>query len=455
MRSTTLLCGLLTTATATAQWTLAAPATTPPARSDAVMTFDLGAGRTMLFGGAPIGSLALRNDTWLYDGVDWTLTTPATSPTGRLAAGMANDFARGRTVLFGGITSQISIALPNNQTWEWDGANWAQITPAHSPAGLAYHAMCYDAIRGRVVLYGGSPNPGLLATSNQTWEFDGVDWTQVATATNPGGLQRPAMCFFTTLNRTVLFGGINPQTGGNSNTWSYDGTNWTQIATGPVRPSPRGGALMAYDSPRNFAVMYGGSDPVLGTSLSETWQFDGANWHAVEGAQPAARNRFTMAYDLVRGQFVMHGGVATGNVALTDTNELSAFVTDRGAGCAGSNGVPALSSVTAPRIGGAFASNLTNLVPNIGLGAIAVGLFPNTPSTPLDTYGMPGCRLHVQVAALLFLGEVNGVVTAQFTIPNDPGLFGTTVLQQGLSFDSGLNAAGLTVSNAIAATIGW
>lgn len=94
-------------------------------------------------------------------------------------------------------------------------------------------------------------------------------------------------------------------------------------------------------------------------------------------------------------------------------------------------------------------------MPNIGLGAIAVGLFPNTPSTPLDTYGMPGCQLHVQVAALLFLGEANGVVTAQFTIPNDPGLLGTTVLQQGLSFDSGLNAAGLTVSNAIAATIGW
>jgi hypothetical protein len=63
---------------------------------------------------------------------------------------MAYDAARGQVVLFGaapGLTSD---------TWTWDGTDWTQHFPAHSPSGRALMGMAYDAARDRVVLFGGT-----------------------------------------------------------------------------------------------------------------------------------------------------------------------------------------------------------------------------------------------------------------------------------------------------------
>ena len=37
-------------------------------------------------------------------------------------------------------------------TWEWDGTDWAQRSPARSPTPRYGHAMAYDATRGRITL---------------------------------------------------------------------------------------------------------------------------------------------------------------------------------------------------------------------------------------------------------------------------------------------------------------
>jgi hypothetical protein len=77
---------------------------------------------------------------------------------------MAYYPAHGRVLLFGGDN-------PNsNDTWEWDGVNWAMLSPVTAPTERTYHAMAVEPATGRLVVFGGSGNAGWL---NDTWVYPG------------------------------------------------------------------------------------------------------------------------------------------------------------------------------------------------------------------------------------------------------------------------------------------
>lgn len=421
------------------------------------MTFDLVRGHTLLFGGAATGaSFSLRNDTWTYDGVNWTLQTPPQSPSGRFGANMVLDLVRGVVVLYGGIGSLISIARPNDETWEWNGANWTRITPATSPGGLAHYGFVYDLGRNRCVLYGGSSNPGLLVDSNQTWEYDGVTWTRVITANNPGFLQRPGMCYDGT--RTLLFGGISVQTGGTNITWSYNGINWSQVAVTGPRPVARTYGKLSWVAAQGVALLHGGMDPVTGTPFTDTWQFDGARWTQFAPPAPSARTSFAMAYDDARGKAVLHGGVTANNQPLTDTHEFGARTDQLGVGCPGLFGMPQIAASSQPRLGGTYLVSLTGLAPSAAFAGMVVGLDVASTSVPLPLnltpFGMPNCTLYVRPDVTLFLPVVGGVATSSLAIPTLPALVGTNLYQQGMSLDPAANAAGIAWTLTQSAVVG-
>jgi hypothetical protein len=450
----------LLASTAAAQWLERSPANVPPSRGEPGMTYDFFRGRTVLFGGGGVGSpLTIHNDTWTWNGLDWTQASPAVSPSGRFGTSLAFDLARGVVVMYGGLTSLISAAQPVGETWEWDGSTWAQITTAATPGRLAYHGFAYDTVRGLCVLYGGSSNPNLLIDSNQTWEYDGVNWMHRTPATNPGFRERPAMCFHSGLGRTLLFGGIDVQVGGNDQTWTWDGTNWTQVPVAGVRPAPRTLAQMVYDYGRNTGLMQGGMNPITGALLPETWEFNGTTWRQVQVPQPTARRGFAMSYDYSLGKTVMFGG-STGNFQpLVDTQEYGASVTPLGPGCPGSNGVPVLASAMLPRLGTTFSSTLTNLATGASFGVMLAGLSSTTSGLgalplPMAGFGAPGCNLLVSPDVSLFLPVVGGVLTNNLNIPANPNLIGVQLFQQGISLDAAVNAAGAVLSNAITITVG-
>lgn len=75
-------------------------------------------------------------------------------------------------VMFGGVGF--------NDTWTWDGTQWTQQQPRHSPAERSstgpMPGLAYDARRGEVVLFGGQ---GLFGPPlNDTWTWIGRDWTE-------------------------------------------------------------------------------------------------------------------------------------------------------------------------------------------------------------------------------------------------------------------------------------
>ena len=185
------------------------------------MAYDAARQRVVLFGGSQ--SSGYLSDTWQWDGTNWTQAAPANSPPARTLFAMTYDAARQRVVLFGGQSSGYL-----GDTWRWDGANWTPATPTTGPAARAGHNMTYDATRQRVVLFGGTY--GGLTMFGDHWEWDGTSWTQAALATGPSARFSSAMTYDVARQRVVLFGGFDLYSN-LSDTWVLGGGPLSASAT--------------------------------------------------------------------------------------------------------------------------------------------------------------------------------------------------------------------------------
>lgn len=433
-------------ATLPCQWQEQTPASNPGPLSAMAMAANP-AGLIVVSGG-DTGTFPtpFSTATWLYSQGTWT-QSPATGPSGRFEAQMVHDALRQRWVLYGGWTSPFSIGSGNDETWEFDGAAWSQIATANTPGGFWKHAMSYDVLRGVTVLFGGATN-GLPGATDGTYEYDGTDWTQRTPTTTPGWRENHSMCFHTNLGATVMFGGFDPLANSVQNeTWTWNGTDWSLVT--PVGPQPpaRASAELVYDSVRGVSVLHGGNDN-SGAAFDDTWEFDGATWTQVPGTGPGNR-AFGAAFDAGERVVVRYGGIGH----TSETWTFGATARTFGTGCAGSNGVPALDAVDAPRLGQNLDLTLANLNPAITVGVFALSLATIAP-TPLDPIGMPGCTGYVAPDLLLNGTAAGGTATLQLPLPGTQALIGTSIFAQGLSFDPGINAAWLAASNAFAGVIG-
>jgi hypothetical protein len=248
-----------------AHWFQQTPATAPPPRSGHALAFDSQRGRSLLFGGSD-GTNTSLGDTWQWDGSVWTQLAPVTSPTARCVHALAYDSVRDRVVLFGGY--DVASGLRLGDTWEWDGANWTQRVPAQSPSARVLTALAFDRARGRTVLFGGSDNGnGYFA---DTWEWDGTNWSPGGGAHAPPARCHHALAYDSARGRTVLFGGVSPPGPIPSNafqdTWEWDGNDWTQRATASSPPA-RYAHVLAFDAARGRTVLFGS------LSSTDTWEY--------------------------------------------------------------------------------------------------------------------------------------------------------------------------------------
>ena len=280
----------------------------------------------------------------------WRLASTS-GPSPRALTAMAYDPTRDRTVLFGGESRGDRL----DDTWEWDGASWSEITvPADSrPPARFFHSMTYDPTLKRVVMWGG-------IDSGDQWEWDGVAWSKRSgigpvTAGQIGFDVRAQQLiavgndnntFLTAAFREkqwsiigaapettgatmavdadrealVLFGGRIGSSLSNRIWERTDG--WRQRPTlGATGPAARSGQSMAYDASRLRTVLFGGADEQAG-HLGDTWEWDGTDWSGIAtgSASPPARSFHAMAYDSKRSRVVVFGGFGDSG-ALGDTWE--------------------------------------------------------------------------------------------------------------------------------------
>jgi hypothetical protein len=248
---------------------------------------------------------------------------------------MTYDSDRGRVVLFGGASTCVNFpfVLDQQDTWEWDGQSWTQVA-AGGPFKRRFASMAYDLSRQRSVLFGGWPATFLPdgGGSQQSdlplgdlWEWDGQNWVERVT-TIPRGRSGHRMAYDSVRDVTVLFGGRVSIYDYETETWEWDGQDWTRLTLGvPVgsdNPQARGFAAMAYDPVRQRTWMFGGALNNAGSPSDETWHWDGATWALHEPAtHPSARYGHNMVYDTARDRLVVFGGIDNGGLILDDTWE--------------------------------------------------------------------------------------------------------------------------------------
>lgn len=208
----------------------------PPPMHGHQMVYDEALNKILVWGkvgAAPSGSGAV--ELWSYDGC----LDPANAPGGSSANcvgwqleytglvlgfgdpgywrddAMVYDVARSRLVLF---TGGSTFELGSNQL----GSGWQLVSTPTSPPGVRLgDALVYDRVRGRVVMYGGKVSAA-GALIDETWEYDGVDWTLVATIPGSTPSEQRRMAYDQTRRRIVMFGGQG-LLGNLRDTWTYDG----------------------------------------------------------------------------------------------------------------------------------------------------------------------------------------------------------------------------------------
>jgi len=215
----------------------------------------------VLFGGQGSSAQAI-GDTWQWDGANWTQVSES-GPAARYGHAVAFNSSRNRLVLFGGQAGQTVFS----DTWEFDGENWTQQEDT-GPSPRFGHAMAYDGA-GRVVLFGGSA--ATQPPSGDTWAWSGQEWVQI-------GEFGPSACLYAAMASTAggnlaLYGGkgsVDLITAPSADTWAFDGKRWTQRQD--IGPGPLQLAAMAFDSARNALVLFGGLGVDGAPNSGATWE---------------------------------------------------------------------------------------------------------------------------------------------------------------------------------------
>lgn len=212
----------------------------PPARSNSSFAYDNDRQVAVLFGGASnvSGLPEYLNDTWVFNGKDWTEQSTQVSPSPRTDASIVYDPDHQRIYLFGGSYSFEKDIWKYNDTWAWDGSNWQQILLKNQPAIRDNAAMAYDPVHHNVLLFGGA---SIAAPLNDTWIWNGEVWTEQQPVHQPGKdkiFEYPQMVYDTSRRQIVMVGSARdfPNPNSYTETWAWDGQDWIELSI--VHPLP-------------------------------------------------------------------------------------------------------------------------------------------------------------------------------------------------------------------------
>jgi hypothetical protein len=284
-------------------WRLLAPVPAPSPRFAHAMTTDPSGDGVFMFGGT--AGEELTGPTWRFDGEGWhELAADADDdgvPEPRVQHAMAHDVSRDVVVLFGGYAE---FGDPFDDVWEWNGSSWN--VPGLSetqPPGRNGHAMAFTG--GDVLMFGGFDAQAF----DDSWAWNGQRWEEVSGTTRPRARAGHAMAYDPVRRRVVLFGGISGQSDFFDDTWEWNGEAWELVAAEAPAPTARRFHAMAYDAERREVLLFGG-EAESGAVLSDVWAWDGTAWVELtpSGPHPGPRRQHAMAYDPNFDRVVLFGG---------------------------------------------------------------------------------------------------------------------------------------------------
>jgi hypothetical protein len=277
------------------QWSEQTVDSGPSPRTNAGAATDCGG--VLLYGGAVPPPVDFSSEQWVWVNDAWyqlPTVDAGASPGARGMFAFAKVNAR-QAVLFGG-TSDIGVAMQD--TLIWDDSSWTRpLLVTDSPPGRYYSG--FGVLGETFVVFGGYADPasGNQSLLDDTWLWDGSQWALQSPSTSPPHRDAPAVASLT-VNQTqmlILFGGVGgtaPLLEALSDTWVWDGSTWTQQYPVHVPPAR---SLASAATFGDRVVMFGGYDSSGITPLDDTWIWDGSDWTQETAMGPPARARASMA----------------------------------------------------------------------------------------------------------------------------------------------------------------
>ena len=290
----------------------------PTGRTEASLGYDTERSVAVLFGGTSnwtqTNGWNSINDTWEWDGKDWKELHPVHSPSPRYAASMAFDEKRGVSVLFGGLQPDpTGQSIFYDDTWEWDGKDWLQLAPSQRPPARQDASMFFDPARGTTVVYGGyylDANTQTAVFLDDAWEWDGKNWQELDFIERRRNSSSAAV---------YDPGRQHPLLMDVEGLWSLQDSGWVPLGF-PHNAPGRWNAQLAFNATSQQVVLFGGfKDKDV---FDDTWLLNDEGWEQlIVKVKPPRRNGHNMFYDLTRGTVVLFGGV-DGGTFYSDTWEL-------------------------------------------------------------------------------------------------------------------------------------
>ncbi|MCR9248002.1 MAG: kelch motif-containing protein [bacterium] len=441
-------------------WLPIPTSTSPTPRSGHAMAYDPIRDEIVLFGGA---TQFVVDDTWIFDGASWTQRSPATVPLARTEHALVFVPNTGTTLMYGGRDTNSPVGFLDD-TWEWNGTDWSRRMPANTPPARAGHGLAWSSNRNRAVLFGGYFMPPFQPPTARplTWEWDHVsaDWELRSPAGFASASHEVTLTEDPVTGHATLYGGQQHP----SEMWGYDGLSWYRLLP-QNHPGPRIGSASVADHARDRMILFGGSG-----SGQTTWEWNGQDWsqNLAPGTSPTSRSGHAMVWDSLRERAMLFGGIdpsgTTNNETWTYLMTNPATISQFGNGCFGPRGQLRFVATNRPWTGDTFRAEVAALATNgitFGLAGFsnfmwAGGALPQALAT-IHPAGAPNCFLAVRPDATLVLpSNPNGTASFALPIPNSAALAGVLMYLQAI--DGELDATGnLTVirsTGGLAITVG-
>jgi hypothetical protein len=151
----------------------------PSQRCMHAMAYDANRKQVVLFGGFDNEAATALNDTWVWNGNDWGKMHPLNVPPARYWHSMAYDPIHHQIVMFGGRDAGANAL---NDTWLWDGNDWSNATSSENlPEPRSEAGMAYDPGLERILLISGFVEDvkRVGSPANDTWTWDGSQWAKL------------------------------------------------------------------------------------------------------------------------------------------------------------------------------------------------------------------------------------------------------------------------------------
>jgi len=330
-------------------WIQIFPASSPSARSSHSMVYDSLRDREVVFGGTTgldaDKAIVVLGDTWAFHDQNWSRLETPVSPPARLLAAAAYDPLRDRVILFGGR----DVANDIYDTWEFDGTTWKQtqattagpqirdpfmtydaarkevillgttvkndsemyryvnsawekLNPAHIPPCVLLASMTYDSAKSRIVLENGVCGTG--ATPQETWIWDGTDWTKKDVKVKPEQVTGVAMAYDPTRDEVLLFGGVAVDGLVQGGAFRFHDDDWSAVTEELLQPGPRSLFVFERDPVRNVTWLFGGHDDQ--NDFYDLWKLQGGKWEQITAADSPATCTYPVgAFDPDRARLVI------------------------------------------------------------------------------------------------------------------------------------------------------